>query len=621
MPSIKKTFALACLSSLGLGLSTSKAFSAETLVYMREDSSGKQIWAKDTSTGTETPLTKGNLWHLYPDISPDGTKLVYVEGSGPKDLSVVLKNMKTGATSHLTGAGAYLHPSFSGDGRFVALSGPLGSGGEERIGIVDLKHPSSAIRVIDSTEKSYFPALSSDGSFVVFQRSKADGSKDIVEMDLRTSTLRAITPPNGKNMAPDLSFDDRYITYASNRDGNWDIFVFDRETETEHRLTTDRGDDMAPSFDPSGNVVFASSRSGHFALYEVSNWNSSAKAQERPLVATEAADLYAPTSSGDSSWQQSNLAPMLAPARSSFGAVAHQGRIYVAGGHQGPEHTYPPESFVGALEYYDIKTGQWHTAAHRQTPSHGFGIVAHGDYVYAFGGFAYSEDHQPHWHSLDTIERYSIKENKWEVIGHLPHARSSNVVAKVGTKVWLIGGWDSTPRFPGDRDGRFMRSIDVFDLETETASETAYQLPDPLRRALTAVVRDGKITLLGGLGEGASHFVLLDNVTEFDPQTGTWTELPRLPFATFAPAAGVLDNQILIFGGMYKTGPQSYNYVNHIFSLSSEGWLHTGRYLHETKGFSMVVNLDSRRLGILGGHSYQDETDAPVSSFEVFGLK
>jgi hypothetical protein len=261
-------------------------------------------------------------------------------------------------------------------------------------------------------------------------------------------------------------------------------------------------------------------------------------------------------------------------------------------------------------------------------PCHGFGLAAvrkrvggvEKDFLYAFGGFAYSKDHNPRWKSLDLIERYDVQADRWEVVGHMPRPRSSNVVAQVGTRVYLIGGWDSTPRSDNDCEGRFLREIDVFDLETEACSPSPYLLPDPLRRAFSGVVMGDEIVLVGGLGQGSSHFDLLDRVTAFNPVTGWWRELPRLPFPTFAPATGAIGNEVFVFGGMFKTGAEDYAYVNHVFCLKpgADRWQHTGRYLTEAKGFSVVVALGNGALGILGGHAYQNGTDGPVRTFEVF---
>jgi hypothetical protein len=160
-------------------------------------------------------------------------------------------------------------------------------------------------------------------------------------------------------------------------------------------------------------------------------------------------------------------------------------------------------------------------------------------------------------------------------------------------------------------------------MKTETASTSPYSLPDPLRRAFTGVVRDGKILLIGGISQGASHFHLLHLVTSFDPEAGTFTNLAPLPFGTFAPGAGVIGKKVYIFGGGLFTSDGSFTYVNHILSLSANGraWMHTGRYLSQDKGFPMVVQIGLKQLGILGGQSYDaNGVDTPVTTFETFGM-
>jgi hypothetical protein len=281
------------------------------------------------------------------------------------------------------------------------------------------------------------------------------------------------------------------------------------------------------------------------------------------------------------------------------------------------------------VEYYDTKDGKWHAAASRTVKAHGYTVAAYGKYLYAFGGFAYSDAHSPKWKSLDVIERYDTEADTWTVVGSLPRPRSSNIIGIVNDKAYLIGGWDSTPKSPGDMDGIFHREIDMFDLRTEQASETGFTIPDPLRRAFSSVTRGDEIILVGGIGEGASHFELLDYVTSFNPKTNTWKELPRLPFATFAPAAGLMGDKLFMFGGMLNITKDDlrfggedgdYRYINHVFEhkLGTDHWQHSGRYLKDSKGFSMVVELEDKSLGVLGGHSYDNGQDAPVPTFENF---
>ena len=244
--------------------------------------------------------------------------------------------------------------------------------------------------------------------------------------------------------------------------------------------------------------------------------------------------------------------------------------------------------------------------------------MADGPYVYAFGGFSYSEEHNPKWKSIPDIHRYDTRTNSWEEVGRLQTPRSSNAAIQVGRKVYFVGGWDSTPKSDGDKEGEFLKSVEVMDLDTGEVTTAPYEIPAPTRRAFTALEMNGEIVMLGGLGEGSSHFEMLDKVTVLNPETGESRELPPLPFPTFAPGAGRIGETLFLFGGLIREGEESYHYTDAIYKLEpgAEKWENAGVLLSENKGFPMVVNMDDHQLGILGGHSY-DEGDAPVSTFEV----
>ncbi len=312
------------------------------------------------------------------------------------------------------------------------------------------------------------------------------------------------------------------------------------------------------------------------------------------------------------------LPDLPAPGRSSFGVARIDDKIYVVGGHQGREHTYPPESFLDRLECYDAGTGEWSILSPRPVEAHGYDVVTDGPYLYAFGGFTYSEDHNPNWKSIPDVHRYDTRTDSWEKVGDLSTPRSSNVVVQVGRKAYLMGGWDSTPTSDGDKEGNFLSSVEVLDLDTGELSLAPYSIPDPVRRAFTAVEMDGEVILLGGLGEGSTHFEMLDRVTAVNPETGESRELPPLPFPTFAPGAGQIDGTLYLFGGLIREGEQGYRYVDTVYKLEpgASQWEDAGVRLHENKGFPMVVGMADGSLGVLGGHSY-DDGDAPVATFEL----
>lgn len=607
------------ITSLALMLLTSTVFTTASadMVFMREWDSQKHIMLKD-SLGNITQITSGDLAHLYPDISPDGKNVVYVEGTisdtGAQDLYLVTKNLVTNKTQKWISPdikGMILHPKFSKNGKYIFFSGPAV---KNRIFYFEPKAFKNSLSysptVLDSVDEAYFPRPTSDGSAVVYQRN-SNGLREIVLLDRLEESKTVIAA----GMAPALSFDERKIVFTSKAAGTWDIYEYDRDTKKISRRTfDDSADEMAPTLTPNLELVFSSNKTGNFQLYKLSNdsWIR--------LVEEAKADDYAPQFSGEANFQQSARASFMEPMRSSFGTIQHEGLLYMCGGHQGPEHTYPKESFTDNFNVYDKKTNSWKALAPRPVKAHGYQLAAAGNYIYAFGGFTFSDAHKPGWKSIDNVDRYDITTNQWTTIGKLSAPRSSNVAVTIGDKVYLIGGWDSTPKKHNDYEGTFHSFIDVFDLKSETISMAPFNMPAPLRRAFTGIDYNNQILLVGGLGVGASHFELVSNVTLLDPATGLSTELPKLPFATFAPAAETIGNELFVFGGMFKTGEMNYEYVSHIYGYNFNGgkWRHTGRFLKENKGFAQVFKMDERTIEILGGHRYDLNEDRPVNTFEIF---
>ncbi len=620
------------------------AHAASALVYVKDENDRRVIQlAHEDGTAVRALPTAGAV-QLYPRLSSDGRFVAFAEGEGEANLRIVTRELATDELIEWTDTrGWHLQPRFSGDGKLLAFASPSDGGGSV-IEIIDfaaaiaagtfevmadrgdglrrLKYAGPSRKIEEAGAKLYFPNLSADGHFIVYHRTKDAQRKELVRLDLETNERTTLTEVDGYAVAPSLSFDDRQVAYGTRYNGQSEIALLDLATGATKRLTNDTNIDADPSMHPGGSVSYSTLPEGSeaFALYVAKPSLTNGPTEIKPLVVV-AASVFTSAYSGDLSLERSLLPEMTNPARSSFGSVRIGTKVFIAGGHQGHEHTYPPESFMDRVEYYDLASKTWHKTAPRSVACHGFALAAHGKYVYAFGGFTYSADHLPKWKSLDLIERYDTEQDRWETVGHLAMPRSSYVLGKVGGKVYLLGGWDSTPQRPNDAEGRFHRTVEVFDLATEEVSVLDVSLPDPLRRALSGVTVGDEIWLIGGLGVGASHFELLDKVTAFNPKTRTFRELPALPFATFAPAAGVAGGSLYLFGGMFKTGEMDYRYVNHVFEFPVDGgapWRHAGRYLAGNKGFSQVVPLEDEGLLVLGGHSYDGETDAPVRTVELW---
>ena len=586
-------------------------FAQERLVFLVEDDIGKYV-GSSIDLKTVDYLVKDLDWNLYPTISSDGKKMAYIKGADSEHLRLILRELSTGKERAFGPAGFVLHPKFSQNGKSLFFS--MKDNGINKIGFIK-NLEKAEIKFLTKTNDSFFPSPFQSAELIVYQRNSE--KKEIVLKNLLNGEIEVIA----EGMSPALSKDERFIAYTSKKDENWDINIYDRFSKKTIKVTSHESRDFSPSFDRHNNLIFTSDRleNGVFSIYK-KNYLSWLKKKEEStlLISKKGTSFYAPHISGLPKYKTDLEAKMPGEARSSFGAINHKGEVYIVGGHQGAEHTYPPESFTGRVSSYHLKTKNWSKRAPRLFPSHGFQLVSYKNSIFAFGGFAYEKSTSPKWKSLSVVEKYNPKDDKWTRVADMPRKRSSNIVARIGDKVYLVGGWDATPKFKDDIDGTFHDEIDVFDLKTESWSTLKVKLPLK-RRAFSAFVKNDRIYMLGGISESGSHFNLLNNFTEFDPEKEQFKELAPLPFGTFAPASGSLKDEAYLFGGMFKTGEWNYEYVPHIYrySFKLKKWEHTGRYLNEYKGFSQTVKIGAC-LGVLGGHSYKDGKDSPIDSFEKF---
>lgn len=646
--------------------------SQNKMAYLKQDHQGRYVvireFDQNKNVFNEKTVSDTTLDAYHPEMSPLGDSVAYsigiIEPGKKVEIQLAIKDLTTGDIEEWTDrANQYIHSEFSGNGQFLVFSGPNPATGKQNIGIIDLvkerkkgpvrqhkqgnfqvKKYKPTITYIDSQYDCYAPAVSSNGKMIVYHRTldstTKTSPKELVRYDVEPKTKKLISAPNGHAMFPSLSADDRYVAYVSKRAGQWDIHRIDLWNGAEAQVTDDPEMEFTPIFAPDDSIYFTRfdagtvnvpSEIGIFHLSKDQVFKSTQFPTPKEFLNVKGISEYVPSFSGVSDVVIDSLKSFPKPERSSFGAIYHNQKVFIVGGHQGPEHTYPKESFLDRMDVYDLKTQTWSQAASMNIPKHGFQMAAHGDYIYVFGGFAFSAQHNPGWKSLDSIERYDIVNDKWEVIKTtLPVRRSSNISMKVGSKVYLVGGWDSTPKHSGDKEGKFHSSIDIFDLNSETVVTSKVTLPSPLRRAFNAAVKGDKIYMMGGISEGASHFDWIDNVTVLDTRDMSFYEETKLPYATFAPGAGFLDNRLYLIGGMVLRNKATYDldYVDDVYQydIVSKKWTHVGNYLKENKGFPQVVNMPGKTLGVLGGHTYvQDASgrtiDHPVDSFDTIQLK
>jgi N-acetylneuraminic acid mutarotase len=339
--------------------------------------------------------------------------------------------------------------------------------------------------------------------------------------------------------------------------------------------------------------------------------------------------------------------------RSSFGHIVDNGKLYVVGGHLGGFHNYPGAAFSVECHRVDLSSGNVEPCESYPHGVQGQRLAAYNGRIYSFGGFRfdaaldYSFLDQPpspqnptgQYDSMNFFARsasdiFSLDTTtkKWTIAGELPRRRSSNVAGIVGTTVYLVGGWDGTPRTPRDHAGAFHRIVDQFSLASGACVPSRIRLRDPVRRAFTATIHHDCVIMAGGISPAdaqAAEGDYLNNVTSYDPKTKAWRDLPALEFDEYPRATGwfslgicSLPDCLVVFGGLGN----SYDLNGNVYVLKdgASKWVKNSKSPTRGAMFPELIWLGDRDVLVFGGHNLDETGDfkksLPLGMAEVISI-
>jgi N-acetylneuraminic acid mutarotase len=298
-----------------------------------------------------------------------------------------------------------------------------------------------------------------------------------------------------------------------------------------------------------------------------------------------------------------DLAPLNAPV-TSFGAAVAGGYVYLYGGHLGSPHEYSADLQAKKLLRLNLaKPEKWETVGEgpRRT---GLAMVAYQGHIYRIGGWEAKNAGGSNWdlYSSRDFARFDVKSGQWIDLAPLPEGRSSHDAAVMGSKLYVIGGWE----LKGAGGGDWHETAYVCDLADRAPQWRAIAKPPFNRRALAVAAHAGKIYVIGGMTDSNETTTAVD---VYDPQSDQWSEGPKVP------GENVDGFGISAFGtdlGLFtstRTGA--------VFRLNDNGngWTAVGR-LNHPRFFHRLVAADNQRLIVVGGTSRAGKIDA-VESLEL----
>jgi Tol biopolymer transport system component len=191
---------------------------------------------RDQNNPVLTQLTTEAVDHWSPQLSWDGTKVVYMKyGSDTGYDQVVLMSTSGGAETVLATDFNASYPTFTADGKIL-----FGNGDHETICIMSADGTGiTQLTTPDAGQSDYMPSVSPDGKTITFDRyNSAQGTDDIWTANIDGSNAKQITT-DGMNWDP--MFVNKRIVFLSWRDGggNDQVYSVNPDGTNQQALTTD----------------------------------------------------------------------------------------------------------------------------------------------------------------------------------------------------------------------------------------------------------------------------------------------------------------------------------------------------------------------------------------------
>ncbi len=232
-------------------------------------------------------------------------------------------------------------------------------------------------------------------------------------------------------------------------------------------------------------------------------------------------------------------------ARSEAPAASVDGLIYYPGGLSRGVNRLPAHD---AFEVLDPVTNQWRSLAPLPQKRHHLMLAGHGGSLYVFGGLD-----ERLWLPRDNVWRYSIVDDRWDVLDPMPTDLASGAAVTVGDSIYVIAGVGES------------RSVWEFDTSDATWSRRADLLE--AREHIAAAVLDGYIYVSGGRWSED-----LASVERYDPNEDEWTSVAPMAEARAGHAMVAVGGRLVAFGGELLDSRRALDSVE-IYDTEADVWI------------------------------------------------
>lgn len=281
--------------------------------------------------------------------------------------------------------------------------------------------------------------------------------------------------------------------------------------------------------------------------------------------------------------------PVLPHGLTSFGAVEHDGVLYVLGGYSGTPHAYSAKDQHGELLAYDAAAepeNRWSVVS--EVPKvQGAALVSHSRGLVRVGGMRAMNEtiaSKSELVSVDTVQRFDASSGAWVDLPSLPEGRSSHDAVVIGDTLFVVGGWTLDHQAKG---GAWPTDMFTLDLSSDDAAWQRRAAPFA-RRALAVAAAGGKLFALGGMD---AERQISQRVEVYDPKSDAWTQAPDFPGQGFGMAAVGQGSSV------YASGADG---VVHQLDVAANTWARTSQMAMPRFFHRLIAGADGT-VWALGG--------------------
>ncbi|MGD8700580.1 MAG: DPP IV N-terminal domain-containing protein, partial [Gemmatimonadales bacterium] len=245
----------------------------DRITYVRGDPAYYRAYVMQPDGSNVTQITTHSAKNHYPQVSPDGTKILFTSDSDGDDAIYVMDVAGTNLLKLTNSPESELMGSWSPDGSMIAFVGE--ESGNKDIYVIN-STGGEPQRLTWHAAWDGWPTWSPDGKKIAFA-SYRDSRHQIYVMDPDGSNLNRLTNSDDEDFGPTWSPDGTKIAFTKlPQDANADIYVMNADGSDVRRLTDNPAYDGNCDWSPGGGrIAFISARDGYHEVYVMHSSGSS----------------------------------------------------------------------------------------------------------------------------------------------------------------------------------------------------------------------------------------------------------------------------------------------------------------------------------------------------------